>query len=820
MEKEKENRRQFKKYFKIISFLVILLSILYYLFKDTKFIETIINGLNRIHVELSIISMLFLFIYTIEKYLFYKYINFFTKKYVLISICLANSLCIILPLYLYLNEKMNTYLFLVFKITFSISFILYCFVLIAEKINQNNPIETSEKVKTENNNEKLFTLNEILNMNNSNNEKLKNIDKIVIKDSDDDIPDVFKMERTKEDLKNEISYHNDKTDCFTIGIVGEWGIGKSTIINSTIKELDENTFILIRDFDPWTIKSQDALILAMYNTIMENLGENIGYFKRKKVQNALINTTTNIPYIGKGIGNYFENNIDDYTKYKEIKADLEEKLKKFDKRLIFIIDNLDRMKSDNVIFLLTLIETLFKLPNITYIVAYDRNRLNTIFKDEKINSKYFEKIISKEIFMPTLNRDILEKCLKNLLNAYKYYYNKNDYAIKCICKRFTNIRQFIGFCNSLTKIPKDFEELEKNLQMKIDLEYNYVIIQFIKYFDYNSYLELYNDRELFIDNEERNRLIDNKYKEYTNLLNLLFPNQGDKTYSILNPVLFRLCFLDKDDSIDKIKNFITNYTIFPNSTILSDYLDILYFNSKYDIIYGFSPFPLVLNFKDLKFEHKEAMWNFFTESKYIKENNIFNKIASPYRTLELETELDNNIKYILKYIFDIFQRSKNKEDLQKLIDNQKSDFRKNNVEYCKKLIVYEWLFIDMNCKKSNDFMDKLYEPILKDPIIIKDEEIFSKFYSYLTTRYSLRLPKTLYYIDKLFCNAVTKGVNLYEFISFFILKKDIFNYLESLEIMKIIVIPGDIHHSIKKYPPKDATEEKIKRDFEEKYPNK
>ncbi|EGV11146.1 KAP family P-loop domain protein [Parvimonas sp. oral taxon 393 str. F0440] len=133
-------------------------------------------------------------------------------------------------------------------------------------------------------------------------------------------------------------------DCFTIGVIGEWGSGKSTIINFAKQELtNKKDLIIIDDFDPWTINSEDALILAMYNTIIENLGKNISYFKRKKVQNALLNVTTDIPYIGKGLGNFFKIRIDDYSEYKEIKADLEEKLKKSKKRLVFIIDNLDRM---------------------------------------------------------------------------------------------------------------------------------------------------------------------------------------------------------------------------------------------------------------------------------------------------------------------------------------------------------------------------------------------------------------------------------------------------------------------------------------------
>lgn len=411
---------------------------------------------------------------------------------------------------------------------------------------------------------KQYTLNQLL----SASFEIKDISKIIIKDGDNDIPDIFKINQTKKELISDINNYS------SIGIVGEWGTGKSTLINTTIKELDKSDYIIIKDFDSWAIKSQDALILAMYNTIIENLGENIGYFKRKKVHSALINITTNIPYIGKGIVNYFENRIDEYTEYKEIKADLEEKLEKFDKRLIFIIDNLDRMNSNNVLFLLTLIETLFKLPKITYILAYDKNRLNDIFKDNQLDLRYLEKIINKEIFMPILDRDTLEECIENLINIYNYDL-QNPKVVKLICKRFTNIRQFIHFCNYLTKKP-DF----LNVFIKQKIESDYFIIQAIKYLDYNTYLNIYNDRESLVDIKHRTETISNKYKDYEDLMYLLFSESENRKYSILNPILFKQCYLPIESKTQRIKDcldeLLSNYKDFSQKT---DELD----NSNYEI---------------------------------------------------------------------------------------------------------------------------------------------------------------------------------------------------------------------------------------------
>lgn len=686
-----------------------------------------------------------------------------------------------------------------------------------DKIEENTKKDKIEE-NLQTNNKKSYTLEDLRYAN----FKKNNIDKIVIKDSDDDIPDAFKIDRTKKELKIAINKYS------TIGVVGEWGIGKSTIINSTIKELDENTFILIRDFDPWAIKSQDALILAMYNTIMENLGENISYFKRKKVQNALINITTNIPYIGKGIGSYFENRVDDYTEYKEIKADLEEKLEKSDERLVFIIDNLDRTKSDNVLFLLTLIGTLFKLPNITYIVAYDRNRLNTIFKDEQINSKYFEKIINKEIFMPILDRDTLEECIENLINIYNYDL-QNRKVVKLICKRFTNIRKFINFCNYLTKKP-DF----LNVFIKQKIESDYFIIQAIKYLDYNTYLNIYNDRESLVDIKHRTETISNKYKDYEDLMYLLFSESENRKYSILNPILFKQCYLPIESNTQRIKDCLdellsnykdfsqktdeldnSNYEIHQKKAIIS-YLKLTSHSSKYDIMYFFSFLEYEITFNVKEFKDKIVLWDLFNKCTSNNKNSIYNLIVSNKDIPKLSRYLDENIVSVLITFFESFVENK---QYNKFLEDTLEEYHKNQEEYCKKIIVYEYNFNEIPNELLNSTIDKMYSPILNDPIIIKDEEIFSKFYSYLAKRYGTWSYVTLNYIDKLLCKAVAKGENLYEFINFFIIERSLFYNLSNL-ISDIILNSTYIHDLIEKYPPKDDNEEKIKRDFEEKYPKR
>lgn len=840
------------KYFKELKkkvdiYFVIILSMLSSLSIYMLYERQIINQEN-IYVLMAILTISFIFyIFSIRKNFKSKNINELDKSILFSNIFLIVSLFMIIII----KSIKNRDLLLIYNLTkrnITISFtVIITSVIIAltvlsiiliirrffifKKINNTKETQLPAKSQSqpkEKNNKIMYTLEDLLYAK----FKQNNIDKIVIKDSDDDIPDAFKIDRTKEELKIAISKYS------TIGVVGEWGSGKSTLINSTIKELDKTDFIIIKDFDPWSIKSQDALILAMYNTITENLGENIGFFKRKKIQNALINIATNIPYIGNGIGSFFENRVDDYTECKEIKADLGEKLKNSGKRLVFIIDNLDRMNSNNVLFLLTLIETLFKLPNITYILAYNKNRLNGIFEDNRIDLRYLEKIINKEIFMPVLDRDILKLCLKNLLIIYNYDIYNYDDIIKKICKRFDNIRQFICFCNSLTKKPFIFNDLRPELDYPLDVEYEFFIIQSIKFFDYQIYLQIYTDKDLFIENIEQgniNEFLDNNYERYSDLMKLLFSKRKNKYYSILNTTFFKMCFLDIDKNmqktIDCILELESNYNYYRKIELENGdfknikeeinvqketFIDNLLpsYPTKYDIIYAFSQIEFLINFKKITFKQKEILWNFFIKCTSNNINNLYTFIILEEPRLELKDSIDNSIKSILQCIF--FKLNTN--EIKLLTKHQIQYFNKNQEEYCKTLLIIEWAFKYKSSNEFHVFMNELYKPIIDNAAFLWDKEKRQIFFINLSLKLNHSEEKITKYILSLYKKIEQNGEHLYDFIDIFFVNHPPYYYIHIEKTSSNVLTVKEIYDLIEKYPPKDDNEEKIKIDFEEKYP--
>ena len=244
---------------------------------------------------------------------------------------------------------------------------------------------------------------------------------------------------------------------FVIGLEGEWGSGKTTIINNVKSKLEnDNDTIIIDSFDPWMYGTQDALLMAMYDSILQKTDIKYSIFYEKKILKSLSNMLVDHYKAGGIAQNLLFPKHNDYEQTREIKTKLKQYIEKTNKNFVFFVDNMDRAEGNNIIFLIRLIGTIFDLPNIVYVLSYDRNRLNEILKDTtKINPKYVEKIINQEIRVPILQVEQLKKvygtCIWNILKCYGV--KEDDMSnfhslIECIFASVKDLRMFKRMINS------------------------------------------------------------------------------------------------------------------------------------------------------------------------------------------------------------------------------------------------------------------------------------------------------------------------------------------------------------------------------------
>ena len=92
-------------------------------------------------------------------------------------------------------------------------------------------------------------------------------------------------------------------DTFTIGLYGQWGTGKTSLVNMILEEIKENEKVVIVRFEPWNFSSTNQL-LEQFFVHLTNVFRNINDEKMQKIGDALekyseaFEIAEVIPYVG------------------------------------------------------------------------------------------------------------------------------------------------------------------------------------------------------------------------------------------------------------------------------------------------------------------------------------------------------------------------------------------------------------------------------------------------------------------------------------------------------------------------------------------
>jgi predicted KAP-like P-loop ATPase len=224
----------------------------------------------------------------------------------------------------------------------------------------------------------------------------------------------------------------------TLGVTGEWGSGKSSILHLLHECIDEqySNAIVIR-FDPWLISGRDDLIRHFFLDFQASIKEKPGL--REKLPDLvdkiaeysaylapLVNL--NLPGAGDALSggvNAVSRAISRETTLHAQREELLRTLGDASAPIVVLIDELDRVEDVEIRAIAQLVGAIADFPSISYVLAYDHNRViqalgageNGIQRSER-GRAYLEKIVQFQIALPvTLDGELkalLEAELKNL----------------------------------------------------------------------------------------------------------------------------------------------------------------------------------------------------------------------------------------------------------------------------------------------------------------------------------------------------------------------------------------------------------------------
>lgn len=259
-----------------------------------------------------------------------------------------------------------------------------------------------------------------------------------------------------QNLVNMLQQTDLTRNVFSVGISSEWGSGKTVFLEMIENEM-KDSFLIIK-FNPWNSNDAAHIVRDYFNLLKDSLSP-----YNSKLANPLskyMKVLSNINFkdtFFESTKNIFFNNSSD-NNINTLKGNVEECILQLNKPVSVFIDDLDRLKDDELFEVLKLIRTTAQFKNMVYIVAFDRVYTANMLESKNINDgyKYIEKIFNVEITLPYYERNILEEYMlqefKLLLDESCYEQISkvvidkifDKYKVSDLFKNFREIKRFIN----------------------------------------------------------------------------------------------------------------------------------------------------------------------------------------------------------------------------------------------------------------------------------------------------------------------------------------------------------------------------------------
>ncbi len=209
----------------------------------------------------------------------------------------------------------------------------------------------------------------------------------------------------------------DVTEGVVVGVLGPWGSGKSSFVNLARAHL-ESVGVVVLDFNPWMFSGAEQLVesffielsaqlkirpeLAEVGKSLESYGETfsgMGWLplvgpwieRGRKVTSILAKL---LQVRKEGVGSR--------------RAKVEKSLADLDKPLVVVLDDIDRLTPSEIRDIFKLVRLTANFPNIIYIVAFDRIRVEEALAEQRIPGRdYLEKILQVGFDLPAVPTPVL-----------------------------------------------------------------------------------------------------------------------------------------------------------------------------------------------------------------------------------------------------------------------------------------------------------------------------------------------------------------------------------------------------------------------------
>ena len=279
-----------------------------------------------------------------------------------------------------------------------------------------------------------------------------------------------------QNISKAIESYEKNSDSLTIGLYGKWGSGKTSIVNMIVEALETNNDIIVFKFEPWIYSDTEQLISHFFREFAKvvkhkdyakeflRIGEELETYASFFEPMSMIPEPT-VSFLSlasskvmKSVGRASKKLGKLKTKsLSSTKEAIEKHLSKIDKKILIVIDDIDRLNSTEIRQIFQMIKVLGNFPNTIYLSVMERDvvvdALSEVQKGD--GSDYLEKIIHVPFEVPAIPREEVWKFLESSIQElFVVTLEADKIYLRDIFRRgfkyfFNNIRDVKRYMNVL-----------------------------------------------------------------------------------------------------------------------------------------------------------------------------------------------------------------------------------------------------------------------------------------------------------------------------------------------------------------------------------
>jgi len=371
-----------------------------------------------------------------------------------------------------------------------------------------------------------------------------------IKSIDDD---KLKYSTVSENLISILRNENHEQS-FTIGLIGPWGNGKSSVFN-IVKDVIKNDDIILIDFLPFLNHNENDIINEFFSNLSAKLSKYSGELSNEILEYSKKLTTL---IKDKNISTFFDNNKflkNNKTAY-ELNKKINNNLLKIQKKIIVFIDDLDRLNEKEILQILKLIRNTANFRRTIFVIAMDKDYVldRLEHNNDILSTRFIDKFFQLEIYLPEIDKNDLKNLFQTMLLNTKCigltYKNEVINAIQHQDNLFNNyIKNVRDIKRVVNQFIYEFPNIEGEIDIKDLLNFIYFKLKFPKV------IKLLNENRNTILRSENEKFYLLKKGESSNIFNvnnssrfLTIPSKKIKEYEV-----FENLKIDRKNLFDDIK---------------------------------------------------------------------------------------------------------------------------------------------------------------------------------------------------------------------------------------------------------------------------